>query len=76
MSTTKLSPADLDFSDVIWEKSSYSGGGDNCVELGSVGELVAVRDSKRVDQRPLVFGRQGIAALIAGAKAGSFDRVG
>jgi hypothetical protein len=29
-----------------WRKSSYSGGDNNCVEVGTAGARVAVRDSK------------------------------
>ena len=39
----------VDFSDVLWRKSSYSNGQANCVEtavIGRDGRLVAVRDSK------------------------------
>jgi hypothetical protein len=75
VSTTKPKPSELDFSDVTWEKSPFSGGSDNCVEFGAVGALVAVRDSKRPGQAPLVFTRDEIAAMIAGAKSGSFDHL-
>ena len=73
--STKPDPAELDFSGVTWEKSPFSGGSDNCMEFGTVGELVAVRDSKRPEQTPLVFTRSEIAAMIAGAKSGTFDHL-
>ncbi|MFE7115280.1 DUF397 domain-containing protein [Streptomyces sp. NPDC057654] len=75
MSNTKPDPAELDFSDVIWEKSPFSGGNDNCVEFGVIGHLVAIRDSKRPEQTPLVFDRGEMAAMIAGAKDGTFDHL-
>jgi hypothetical protein len=75
VSTTKPDPAELDFSGVTWEKSPFSGGSDNCVEFGVIGGLVALRDSKRPEQTPLVFDRDEIAAMIAGAKSGSFDHL-
>lgn len=75
MSNTKPDPAELDFSAVTWEKSPFSGGNDNCVEFGVIGALVAMRDSKRPEQTPLVFDRSEIAAMIAGAKAGTFDHL-
>jgi hypothetical protein len=31
---------------VSWRKSSYSGGDNNCVEVGVTGESIAVRDTK------------------------------
>ncbi|MFJ9711617.1 DUF397 domain-containing protein [Streptomyces sp. NPDC101234] len=75
MSTTKPDPAELDFSGVTWEKSPFSGGNDNCVEFGVIGGLVAMRDSKRPEQTPLVYRREEIGALLAGAKAGAFDHL-
>ncbi|MDF9813208.1 DUF397 domain-containing protein [Streptomyces sp. SPB162] len=75
MSNTKPDPTELDFSAVTWEKSPFSGGNDNCVEFGVIGALVAMRDSKRPEQTPLIFDRSEIAAMIAGAKAGTFDHL-
>ncbi len=75
MSTTKPDPTQLDFSGVTWEKSPLSGGSDNCVEFGAIGDLVAVRDSKRPEQTPLVFTREEIGAMLGGAKTGSFDHL-
>lgn len=75
MSNTKPDPAALDFSAVTWEKSPFSGGNDNCVEFGVIGELVAMRDSKRPEQTPLLYTRGEIGALLAGAKAGAFDHL-
>ncbi|MET9977629.1 DUF397 domain-containing protein [Streptomyces microflavus] len=46
-SQAKPNPAELDFSAVTWEKSPSSGDNDNCVEFGVIGDLLAVRDSKR-----------------------------
>ncbi|MFE9427648.1 DUF397 domain-containing protein [Kitasatospora sp. NPDC006697] len=75
MSTTKPNPAELDFSGVTWEKSPFSGGNDNCVEFGAIGNMVALRDSKRPEQTPHVYTRDEIAAFLAGAKAGAFDHL-
>ncbi len=75
MSNTKPNPEALDFSGVTWEKSPFSGGNDNCVEFAVIGELIAMRDSKRPEQTPLVYNRSEIAALLAGAKAGAFDHL-
>ncbi|WP_328957195.1 DUF397 domain-containing protein [Kitasatospora purpeofusca] len=73
--TSKPDPAEIDFSDVIWEKSPFSGGSDNCVEFGLIGEFVAIRDSKNPTQTPLVYTRAEIAALLDGAKSGAFDHL-
>lgn len=75
MSTTKPDPAELDFSGVAWEKSPDSGGNDNCVEFGVVGEFIAIRDSKRPEQTPHVYTRGEIRAMLLGAKAGAFDHL-
>ncbi|MGI5262478.1 DUF397 domain-containing protein [Streptomyces angustmyceticus] len=75
MSNTKPDPAELDFAGVTWEKSPFSGGNDNCVEFGVIGNLIAMRDSKRPEQTPLVYTRDEIGALLAGAKAGAFDHL-
>jgi hypothetical protein len=32
---------------IWWRKSSYSGGDNNCVEVGATGAGIAVRDSKQ-----------------------------
>jgi hypothetical protein len=44
-----------------WRKSSYSGnsGTGNCVEVGFVGEAVAVRDSKNTAGETLAFEAPG-----------------
>jgi hypothetical protein len=38
-----------------WRKSSYSGGDNNCVEVGATGAGIAVRDSKNPDSDTLAF---------------------
>ncbi|MEW1723182.1 DUF397 domain-containing protein [Streptomyces sp. NPDC093109] len=62
---------------VEWRKSSFSGGsnggGGECLEVASVsGGHVAVRDSKDPGVGTLVFSRTGMAAWLAGVKAGKF----
>ncbi|WP_053648128.1 DUF397 domain-containing protein [Streptomyces sp. XY431] len=71
----KPDPVEIDFSDVIWEKSPFSGGSDNCVEFGTVGQFIAIRDSKNPTQTPLVYTRAEIGALLDGAKSGAFDHL-
>ena len=43
----------MDVTDVSWRKSSYSGGA--CVEVGTAGRVVAVRDSKDPEGPRLAF---------------------
>jgi Domain of unknown function (DUF397) len=45
----------MDMTPVAWRKSSHSGSnGGTCVEVGTVGPAVAVRDSKHPDGGPLL----------------------
>ncbi|WP_369391140.1 DUF397 domain-containing protein [Streptomyces sp. CG1] len=61
---------DVDLTRARWWKSSYSGGANDCVEVADVGAYVAVRDSKRVELLPLVFGRNAMGAFVADLAAG------
>ncbi|MEU8975909.1 DUF397 domain-containing protein [Streptomyces monashensis] len=63
--TTVPSP-DSDLASAPWQKSSYSGGANDCVEIASLGDRVAVRDSKDVGLRPLVFSRAAVRSLLGG----------
>jgi hypothetical protein len=46
----------MDVTGSAWRTSSYSGSnGGACVEIGTVGPTVAVRDSKHPDGRQLAF---------------------
>ncbi|MEV0035513.1 DUF397 domain-containing protein [Streptomyces sp. NPDC050804] len=40
---------DIDLYGATWHKSSFSNGGENCVEFTGVSGGVALRDSKRLD---------------------------
>jgi hypothetical protein len=57
-----------------WRKSSYSGSGNNCVEVArpTVG-VVAVRDTKDRQGAPLVFGPEQWRRFAAGVKGRRFD---
>ncbi|KAA9375494.1 DUF397 domain-containing protein [Microbispora cellulosiformans] len=57
-----------------WRKSSYSGSGDNCVEVAELaGGGRAVRDSKDPDGPVLTFTSAEWCAFIGGVKHGTFD---
>jgi hypothetical protein len=46
----------MDVTGSAWRKSSYSGSnGGTCVEVGTTGPAVAVRDSNHPDRSRLVF---------------------
>jgi hypothetical protein len=63
-----------DLTHATWRKSSESFNGD-CVELASVGDGIAVRDSKDPDGPALRFSRSEWDAFLRGAKKGEFDEL-
>jgi hypothetical protein len=59
----------------IWQKSSFSFGNGECVELAQLGHgAVGVRDSKDPEGGVLRFTRGEIDAFVRGVQAGEFDR--
>jgi hypothetical protein len=56
-----------------WHKSSYSGSGNNCVEVAQARALSAVRDSKNPDGGHLIFGADAWQAFVADIKLGRYD---
>ncbi|MBH0778737.1 DUF397 domain-containing protein [Nocardia bovistercoris] len=61
-----------DLSGARWFKSSYSAGGQDCVEVAHLdGGMVGVRDSKNPTAPALVFTPSEWDAFIGGARAGS-----
>ncbi|MEE1844817.1 DUF397 domain-containing protein [Streptomyces sp. NPDC088190] len=58
--------------DIEWQKSSFSGGGEQCVEVARQDEEILVRESD--DPRAVTrTSRSKFAAFIQGVKAGEFD---
>jgi hypothetical protein len=56
-----------------WRTSSFSGSGNNCVEVASnLPGLVAVRDSKDRDGPALIFGTAAWQAFTTQLKNGAF----
>ncbi|MFE7316667.1 DUF397 domain-containing protein [Streptomyces sp. NPDC057555] len=54
-----------------WYKSSYSSGGDNCVEVAELQASVAIRDSK-IPQGPVLdFPPTAFAAFVADIRTAS-----
>jgi hypothetical protein len=63
-----------DLSRAVWRKAraSYANGG--CVEVAAnLGDVVAVRDSTRIDDGAHVVLRSDFAALLADIKSGRYD---
>ena len=56
-----------------WRKSSYSGSGNNCVEVAQAGGTSAVRDSKNPDGGHLTFGAEAWEAFLTDVKRGTYD---
>ena len=58
-----------------WRKSSFSGdNGGDCIEVAPLsGGRVALRDTERPDQEPMVVSRSVWAAFGEGWKHGEFD---
>ena len=59
--------------ELVYRKSSFSGGGENCVEVAFTSTAVYVRNSKRPHEDPKVFTHDEWNAFTLGAKAGEFD---
>jgi hypothetical protein len=60
----------MDVTDVSWRKSSYSGdNGGACVEVGTAGRVVAVRDSKDREGTRLSFAADTWQAVAEDVKA-------
>ncbi|MEV0342880.1 DUF397 domain-containing protein [Nocardia sp. NPDC050713] len=64
----------VDLSGAEWFKSSYSGGGQDCVEVAFVDDAVGVRDSKNPTGPALVFTPGEWDAFTAGVREGEFER--
>ncbi|MGH3854552.1 MAG: DUF397 domain-containing protein [Pseudonocardiaceae bacterium] len=58
-----------------WRRSSYSNGGDNCVEVAATTDgRIGVRDSKDPGQVPQIHSRRAWAAFLTGVAGGGFSR--
>lgn len=73
MTASKPTSSEFDLTDVVWQKSSHTGGAGNCVEMAAVEGYVLMRDSKNPHRPANVFTRAEIAAYFAGVKDGEFD---
>ncbi|MFI1851797.1 DUF397 domain-containing protein [Streptomyces sp. NPDC020480] len=64
-------PHDVDLAHARWRKNSYSGGANDCVEVAELGEHAAVRGSKDISRRPLLFSKAAMRALVSEIANGS-----
>lgn len=56
-----------------WRKSSYSGGGNDCVEVAFTGDGAAIRDSKNRGAGALRLCGADWTAFLAAARDGALD---
>jgi hypothetical protein len=61
---------ELDLIHAHWQKSSYSGGNGNCVEVADLPEAIAVRDSTDPAGPKLIFSREAWVVFVGRAKDG------
>ncbi|MER6386800.1 DUF397 domain-containing protein [Streptomyces sp. NPDC001127] len=66
-----MAPHDASPAHARWQKSSYSGGANDCVEVADLDEWTAVRDSKDMGRRPLLFSKAAMVALVSGIALGA-----
>ena len=57
-----------------WTKARGSSNNGGCVEVATIDDMVAVRDSKSPDGPALFFTRREIRYFLEGVKAGEFDK--
>ncbi|MET9290975.1 DUF397 domain-containing protein [Streptomyces sp. NPDC003077] len=66
----------LDFTDAVWNRSDYSDGGDNCLEVSFHNGVVAFRDSNDADDptiRPTVISEQDYRLFVKSIQDGQRD---
>ncbi|MFE7114465.1 DUF397 domain-containing protein [Streptomyces sp. NPDC057654] len=71
----KPDPADFDLTDVVWKVSSHSGGGGNCVRVGTKDGFILLGDSQNPDREPHVFTPAEWSAFVLGTRDGEFDNL-
>lgn len=59
--------------DARWRKSSWSGAGNNCIEVADLPGGTAVRDSKHPTGPVLRFTAAAWSAFTTGVRTGEFD---
>ncbi|GAA2254016.1 hypothetical protein GCM10010232_48660 [Streptomyces amakusaensis] len=70
----KPDPADLDLTQVAWVVSSHSGGGGDCVMMGTAAGHVLIGDTKNPTHTPLVVTSPKIRSFLRSVREGQFDR--
>ncbi|MFI2290181.1 DUF397 domain-containing protein [Streptomyces niveus] len=60
--------------EIVWQKSSFSTGNTNCVELAASGDAILLRESD-APHEVVVTSPVKLRAFLAGVKAGEFDHL-
>lgn len=63
----------IDLGRVVFRKSTYSNGGNGCVEAGTFGSRRLVRDSKNPEGGFLALEPDAWAAMVSQIKHGAYD---
>jgi hypothetical protein len=59
---------------LAWRKSTFSGGGNDCVEMADTGDPgIAMRNSHFPDRGTIIVDRDAFANLVSAVKAGEID---
>ncbi|MCM2393168.1 DUF397 domain-containing protein [Streptomyces albipurpureus] len=75
MTHPKPDPADLDLTQVEWTVSTHSGGGGDCVRIGTLDGHILIGDTKNPERTPHIFTPAELQAFILGARDGEFDHL-
>jgi hypothetical protein len=70
----KITLSEAERTGLTWLKAQYSGHNGACVEIASVADRIAIRDSKDPDGPILVYTPTEFKAFLHGARNGEFDR--
>ena len=71
-----MPPKDMKGRDLVWRKARSSVNNGACVEVASLGDGVAVRDSKNPDGSLLSYSAAEWHSFLAGVKKGLFSSFG
>ena len=63
-----------DLSQVVWRKSSHSGGGNDCVEIAFIDGVAAVRDSKDPGGGAFILSSKGWRGLVDSLRTNGPDQ--